>query len=493
MVRLREKPATTSSPAKPKAKGGVAKKTSPKATTKKAKKGKTPLPPTSEAKNTKKSNPETAKAVQKAKGCFDQGEDKLTPLPESFSSDDLVPTEVPVKRKPRTYWVENYQDLSPPWIVCSHFVPAPLVEFLMRNKQNLAIGVKWQKKGKITNMEGAMHTFVTSIVLAWSHGNKSWDKGHVFTPYPAADKFKTARLVLISNMIHQDFETDEVMMELASLKATRTSCIEDFQVPNIKDKQDDQLREDYDNALRCWMVHHLTAKGELPSLNTASNSALTRKQVREFLFTCVDYQSTEDILETVEDVFFFVEWKKGKKKCKSLLSLEVLVATAFHQFRHELDALEKICPQGYIYTFSPPSIFAQLLEQDELLTLIYAAGLKHYARSAQLKNMRCFALPDISGQHWFKIFSDALDGSGINVISRDVLFNSKETPGDPYNPMHPGTMLVLHNNSDAFGQNIQYETGMGSLDAVVGQYTSAAGSLLRTRADLVERVAFHAK
>jgi hypothetical protein len=42
-----------------------------------------------------------------------------------------------------------------------------------------------------------------------------------------------------------------------------------------------------------------------------------------------------------------------------------------------------------------------------------------------------------------------------------------------------GQALVIHNNSNAFGQNIEYEDGMGSLDAAVGNASDAAVSLSR--------------
>lgn len=50
-----------------------------------------------------------------------------------------------------------------------------------------------------------------------------------------------------------------------------------------------------------------------------------------------------------------------------------------------------------------------------------------------------------------------------------------------------GTTLVLHNNSDGFGQNIETE-GVSSLDGALGVYSSAAAGLHRKRKDLMEVV-----
>jgi len=47
-------------------------------------------------------------------------------------------------------------------------------------------------------------------------------------------------------------------------------------------------------------------------------------------------------------------------------------------------------------------------------------------------------------------------------------------------------MLVVHNNSDGFGQNIETEYALGSLDGAVGSNSSAAASLYRGREDLLD-------
>ena len=47
-------------------------------------------------------------------------------------------------------------------------------------------------------------------------------------------------------------------------------------------------------------------------------------------------------------------------------------------------------------------------------------------------------------------------------------------------------MLVIHNNSDGFGQNIETEGMVGSLDGAIGSSSSAAASLERNRKDLLD-------
>ena len=69
-------------------------------------------------------------------------------------------------------------------------------------------------------------------------------------------------------------------------------------------------------------------------------------------------------------------------------------------------------------------------------------------------------------------------------MSRDQLFSGgKKSRAGLYTPPPEaeGAMLVVHNNSDALGQNIESEYAGGSLDGVIGAYSSAAGSLMRDR------------
>ncbi|KAG9514443.1 hypothetical protein KCV07_g8113, partial [Aureobasidium melanogenum] len=413
------------------------------------------------------------------------------PLAPDISSDDLVETPVPKAKLPRNYWIANSKELSPPWIACSGFVPPAMIEFLMRCKKRTAIAVKFKKGDKITNMEGAMHTFVTSLELAWLHGEKGYDKGHTFTPYLPSGKFRRGRQILISNMIHQDFETDEVMMKLASLTKIKTTLIVDFNIPTTKEKQSEDVRRRYDDALRRLMVYNLVLDGELPSVEVGSAKAMSRTQAKSFLANKVLKADCSNVLEQVRNKLFWLSATSEKET--PLLSLELLVATAYHQFRNEMDALERICKhQGYIYTFSAPKIFIEEFgSQNGLMACIYAAGLKHYLQTTKPRKMRVFQLPEVPG--WGSWMRTALSAAPeVRVMTKQELY-SKKDPSDSYNPPYAGTMLVLHNCSDGFGQNIQYEVGAGSLDAIIGRFTSAAGSLLNSREDLVSMVSMHAE
>lgn len=503
MARVRSKSKDAEVRAKPLTKSGVVKKTPVKPTAKRGRTTSTPPPPppptTTRSSRSQSRTRRPSYQIQEAQfsdnksKSVSKDDDQLVPLDKNISSDELVQTAVPATKLPRIYWITNYRELSPPWIGCSDFVPPVYVEYLMRSKKRLALGKKWEegKNDKITNMEGALHTFVTSIELAWLHGERGYNKGHTFTPYPHSGKFRSGRQVLVSNMIHQDFENGTVMMVLSALTTEETTLGRDFNVPSTKEKQSRNIRNEYDDALRRLMVHHLTLDGQLPSIEEGSATAMSRVQAKAFLTNKVLKVACTNVLEQVKNKLFWLRNATLKSKTdRPLLSLEILVATAFHQFRNEMDTLEKVCPQGYIYTFSAPKIFIGAFSPDDgLMACIYAAGLKHYIQTTKLKNMRVFQVPDIPGEwvSWMKMAMSEV--AGVQIMTRPELYSNKKTPLDSYSPPSAGTMLVLHNCSDAFGQNIRYESGVGSLDAIIGRFTSAAGSLINSRENLVSRVA----
>src|ERR1700753_2188430 len=87
----------------------------------------------------------------------------------------IVPATEP---EPRRVYLSEYRKLRCPWIAHSKLVPVELIHDLMREKKDSAIGGKYVTNNKppdrITNMEGAMHTFVTPIVEATIHGDYQW-------------------------------------------------------------------------------------------------------------------------------------------------------------------------------------------------------------------------------------------------------------------------------------------------------------------------------
>ena len=122
-------------------------------------------------------------------------------------------------------------------------------------------------------------------------------------------------------------------MKVSALAKTKTTLTADFNIPQSKEKQFDDVRNKYDDCLRRLLVYNLTADGQLPSIEAASASAMSRSQAKSFLTNEVLKVSCSDILEKVRNKFFWMTAKS--KKNSRLLSLEILVTTAYHQFRNE--------------------------------------------------------------------------------------------------------------------------------------------------------------
>lgn len=96
---------------------------------------------------------------------------RLRLRPASFSydlalvqpSDRIVTSEINGSTEPREYYLSRAATGEPgPLLAVSPFVPLALAQHLMTRKRNSAIGSKFldDRSNSITNMEGALHTFV---------------------------------------------------------------------------------------------------------------------------------------------------------------------------------------------------------------------------------------------------------------------------------------------------------------------------------------------
>jgi hypothetical protein len=189
-----------------------------------------------------------------------------------------------------------------------------------------------------------------------------------------------------------------------------------------------------------------------------------------------------DITEKVIGVF--VELQNDH-----VVSLEMLFNTALHQVRNEFSALEVLCTSGYVYTYDPASIFAAEIGAT-LLNRLMIAGLRCLSDSSPLPHMRIFAFNDYADKAAPSLIVKALSRQKhVQVARKSDLFHG---PDGKYDVQHHqkavGAMLVVHNNSDAFGQNIETEGGFGSMDGAIGNNSTAAASLAREREDLLDNI-----
>jgi hypothetical protein len=402
--------------------------------------------------------------------------------PFSGRSDVLITTQVAESVQPRTWYLTHSDGCLHPCISSSEFVPRVMIEHLMRKKKDAALGVKFKSGNTppdaITNMEGAMHTFVTPVVLASLHGDYVYSSGHGVSEFPCINKLQQARTVIMSAQIQPDFEGPHVLQTLCALHEDPLigeALPGNFSILSIADKQSPAKRAAYDASLQYHMIAHLTEGRRLPSLQEAAPESLDVKQSIAFL---------EDLIYATSPKFDRINGVSIRLQKGPVLSLEMLFKTALHQLRNELSALEALSPQGYVYTSDPPAIFAQQIGATVLNRLQFAA-LKGLAFENALSNMRVFAFNDYADRGAINLLKHTLSTQPhVRVVNKSLLFKG---PRNTYSPLAgtEGLLLVIHNNADAFGQNIETERGLGSMDSAIGIYSSAAACLKRDRPDLV--------
>jgi len=364
----------------------------------------------------------------------------------------------------------------------------------MLRKKNSALGVKFVSNSKrrldeITDMEGACHTFVTPVLgkceIVGDYRYDASRGGHGVVKFGNEEGMRVTRSVVMSASIQMDFENSRVMVRLCKLDDAPVEgkhLGDEWEILNVKEKQDKKLRDEYDDSLRRHLVFHLTKDGRLPKrseVNTTDmDSAIS--YLEEVILARLCY---EDVSKKLDGKY--VEVQDGK-----ILALELLFNTAVEQVRNEISALEALCPQGYIYTYDPASIFAREIGST-ILNRLMLLGLMVLSNENHFKNMVIFAFNDYADRGILPLVEKALENQkGVKIMSKVDLFGGE---GGVYDvKVMKGLdrveecMLVVHNNSDAFGQNIETEGVFGSLDGAVGASSSAAASLERERSDLLD-------
>lgn len=412
--------------------------------------------------------------------------DSVKPHFEKINSNKLIDLNGIRSREDFTKAVQDGKlPLEPVVIGHSEFVPKAMVEHLMRRKADSKLGVKMQPGDKITNMEGALHTFVTPITPITMSGDAGYNRGHVIM-----DLNGKGRNVVLSAAIHPDFEkggNDEIVMKIVEIK---DKAVQGTQLPSYFPPLWKQVNEDpgafqvllplYEQQLQKHMVYHLTSDHRLPSLQDLSSDQI--KTPRE----ATDY--VQDLI-ALEDVYLKNTDLDLKDKFVNLkghvISLEALLHLYEQQIRNEFTILEKLLPQGYVYLINPPAIFAGQIgtENVRLLNRLQLLALKKFHKNTPLENLKMIGFSDAGnngdreGVACYKICFP-----GKEIDSKDDLFkdNGNYSVNKDY-------ALVVHNNSDAFGQNIETE-GPFSLDGLIGSYSSAAANLNRGRPDLVDHI-----
>lgn len=420
-----------------------------------------------------------------------------------------------------------------PVISSSRFVPPAFVAHLMKNKKNSALGVKYEavngaindnKADQITNAEGAVHTFITPICIIQMTGDYAYNNRHTAIPIQIASSLDglkpAARTVVLSAAIQPDFENHEVMLPLMQVtdqqvigydstqKLQNPECIPERQLKVCKD-----FREAYDRELISHLIYHLTLHHRRPDLSQLEpadkmdydtavgyilslvSTVAARSSTKVVgSSTGSDSSSFSAFSDTDAAVFMCASAFQNKvvKLEQRYISLEILFMTYMHQIRNEMCMLDALCTQGFIYTIDPPCLFAKvigkqgvnILNRIQLLACICLTAIQPFMNLRHIA-FSDFADPDMTGL-WIKYFASP----NLSVTNRTALFPPTKTldKSGPYRHEMKHA-LVIHNNSDAFGQNIETE-GPSSLDGVVGFYSNAYLALKRDRPDIADFIVY---
>ena len=250
------------------------------------------------------------------------------------------------------------------------------------------------------------------------------------------------RPALLSTQIHLDFETREVGAALYALDEEEVvgEPFEPFTVLEDSRKVKPAERKGYDDQLRRLAILHLTRDGRLP--RARDTKPVSRNDAVQLIEG--DLRSPTFNPELLRDKFVITS--------AGALSLEMLEQSYVASLVNELSVLEIICPNGHIYLYNPPSIFARFFPAV-LSTRLMALALRRIAADNDLSCLHTFAIDTFGDPDSLAIMKLALSAKQrVKVLSREELF------GDGgHLRCDTGLTLVCHNNSDGFGQNIETE------------------------------------
>lgn len=264
----------------------------------------------------------------------------------------------------------------------------------MRSKKGSAIGVKFEKikhnPDRITNMEGALHTFVNPMVEVLIHGDYIWSGGRSIQRFGSQGGRQIARRVLLSALVQQDFENEEVMLKVARLEDLEFIGLPTLpEMLSVQAKQDDERRRKYDWDIRRYIIYHLIPSHRLPTRKSATSTAMDLQQTLAFLADLIRNHPADSLPSLVQGTAIRYQ--------TYFISLEVLFMTALHQIRNEFYLLEQLCSgQGYLYSFNPPAIFMRFGDHGtELLSRVHVAALKLFAHVSKVEACKSIAWSDL--------------------------------------------------------------------------------------------------
>lgn len=329
-------------------------------------------------------------------------------------------------------------------------------------------------------MEGALHTFVTPICPIYLTGDYAYRGSHSASFFEAGK----ARQAVMSAAIQPDFDRHEsgsqVMMEVLALKdaACEGKDLVEMHILPTEDKKDDTKRAAYDESLRKHMVYHLTTDHRLPA--KAEVDALSKTEAIALLESLIADNADVGSLQGK-----YVRLNNSLSTVENVLSLEAFFTTYVYQLQNEFSTLEQLLPQGYIYTIDPPSFFVNAIGDAEVPNRLQILAFKFLLQTEQFPNLKAIAFNDYADKECIGLLQQAFATQpDVRIMKKETLFQGVDKTYFPPAEL-TCSALVLHNNSDGFGQNIETER-MSSMDGVLGSISNAACVLKRDREDLLD-------
>jgi hypothetical protein len=134
------------------------------------------------------------------------------------------------------------------------------------------------------------------------------------------------------------------------------------------------------------------------------------------------------------------------------ISLEILFNIYVEQIRNEFTVFENYLPQGYVYTINPPRIFVGSIgyENVSILNRIQILAFK-FLNVSIFKHLKCLAFDSFADKGAVFLYYHIFQNTKVEILEKKKLTSNEGR----YKYINDENFaLIIHNNSDAFGENM---------------------------------------
>jgi hypothetical protein len=347
-------------------------------------------------------------------------------------------------------------------------MPQEMAQHLFQNRKHLALGKKYSPGDKISNAQGMLSSIAMAVCCKTvAFYDALWIGSSVEKEF----SYDKIREVIVSGTVQPDFELggcSQVAMPVFELGdeakvGERLSYEYLKEIPTPARLSSEGVREGYDNSLNKHMIWHLTQAHHLPAKNEVHSSKMAQE-----VLDLADQKIRNPGVGFENE---FLQLANGK-----VLSLEALYNFYYMQLTNELQSLESF-NRDYCYTIDPPNIFVRQFgdhRDKKVLNRLNLLALKQVLiDNPGLNHMKTIAFNGFADREAIAfgkdLFKEQFSSSPILFCEKSDIINMVTAEVER---LPKGQILVLHNNSDAFGNNIENEEAT-SLDGVVGCATGA--------------------